>query len=208
MRYLIDGYNLMYAQGLMPARRSSDGFRKARERFLRRLAEALGPIDAHLTTVVFDAAKPPADQPSSHRFLGLSVLFAVSTETADERIEELLAVHSAPKNLTLVSSDLRVRRAGEKRKARVRSTEEFLDDLDDRMAKKAGREAEERSRRRGVTDPAEAAHWQETFAHLDNDPETRQADREFRAPWTDEELARIAREVEAEDRARRGRSDH
>ena len=55
MRTLIDGYNVMFAAGLMARRFGPDGFRKVRQRFLNDLAATLDPVEAHLTTVVFDA---------------------------------------------------------------------------------------------------------------------------------------------------------
>ena len=64
MRLLIDGYNLMYAVGLLGKRLGPDGFRKVRQRFLNDLADALGAVEAHQTTVVFDAAAPPDNVPS------------------------------------------------------------------------------------------------------------------------------------------------
>ena len=40
MRTLIDGYNLMFADGLPAKRPGTDAFRKARQRFLDKLAGA------------------------------------------------------------------------------------------------------------------------------------------------------------------------
>ncbi len=63
MRFLIDGYNLMFALGLLGKRVGPDGFRRVRTRFLNELDDALGAVEAHLTTVVFDASEPPANLP-------------------------------------------------------------------------------------------------------------------------------------------------
>src|SRR3954467_12446391 len=104
MRTLIDGYNLMYALGLLGKRLGPDGFRKVRTRFLNDLAAALGAVEAHQTTVVFDAADPPGHLPRESTFKGITVVFAVDDDDADERIERLIAAHSAPKGLTVVSS--------------------------------------------------------------------------------------------------------
>ncbi len=43
MRLLIDGYNVMFAQGLVGKRYGIDHFRKARTHFLNKLADAAGP---------------------------------------------------------------------------------------------------------------------------------------------------------------------
>ena len=91
MRYLIDGYNLMYAAGLLGKKLGPDRFRQVRTRFLNDVASALGPIESQLTTVVFDASQAPDDQPTELNHQGISVIFAVDNENADERIEELIA---------------------------------------------------------------------------------------------------------------------
>src|ERR1700712_1360407 len=117
MRILIDGYNLMFAGGLLGKKFGPRGFRQVRNRFLNDLADTLGPLDARQTTVVFDAASAPADLPHSSTHKGLSVVYAVDNESADERIEELIAGHSVPKSLTVVSSDRRIRLAASRRKA-------------------------------------------------------------------------------------------
>ena len=127
MRTLIDGYNLMFAAGLMGKRFGPDGFRKARARFLNDLASKLGPVEAHLTTVVFDVRKAPDGLPSESRHKGISLIFAVSSPTADERIDELIRAHSAPKSLTVVSSDNQVRASAKRRGAKSVTADDFLD---------------------------------------------------------------------------------
>jgi uncharacterized protein len=204
MRTLIDGYNLMFAGGLLGRKFGPDGFRKVRHRFLNDLAARLDPVEAHQTTVVFDASSPPDGLPRQSRHKGLTVLFATDDENADERLEWLIARDSAPKSLTVVSSDHRVRDAARRRKARVVSADEFWTLLDARKSK--ARRApppapsatdEDRARQAGPS-PAEAAYWLAAFGDLDADPSAREAlGRDF-VP-TDEEIARIAREVEREE---------
>jgi hypothetical protein len=193
MRLLIDGYNLMHALGLMGRRFGPDGFRQARTRFLNDLAVALTPLEAHQTTVVFDAAKPPDHVPHELRHKGLTVLFAVDDESADERIEWLIAHHSAPKALTVVSSDHRLREL---------TADEFRTELERRRRRKPAEAppaptAEERARLHGLT-PAEADFWLAAFAELAAEPETRAALQGHPPQLTDEDIARIRREIEAE----------
>jgi uncharacterized protein len=201
MRLLIDGYNLMYAAGLLGKRLGPDGFRKVRTRFLNDLAHALGAVEAHLTTVVFDAAAAPDDRPHQASHKGITVVFAIDNENADERIEHLIAAHSAPKTLTVVSSDHRIRQAASRRKARAVTADEFWTGLRDR---KPGRptpqlpppSAEERARREGPS-AEEAAMWREVFRDVADAPDTREALGSDFVP-TDEEIERIRREVEDE----------
>jgi predicted RNA-binding protein with PIN domain len=211
MRLLIDGYNVMYALGLLGKRLGPDGFRKVRTRFLNDLADTLGAVEAHLTTVVFDAADPPADLPRATTHKGLSVVFAVDDENADERIVRLIAEHSSPRTLTVVSSDLHIRRAATRRKARSLTADAFLAELDARKRRKpAGPATRDRDRdRERAPTPEEAAYWLNEFRALAEGPETRDVFERTPGIPTDAEIAEIEREVERElgSDPRPGRSD-
>jgi predicted RNA-binding protein with PIN domain len=206
MRFLIDGYNVMYANGLLVTGRrvGPDRLRQVRHRFLNDLADALGPLDARQTTVVFDASVEHAPDGASrggpHK--GLSVVFAVDDADADSRIERLIAEHPAPKTLTVVSTDRRVRQAAGRRKARSVTADEFWSMLDARKSqRRRGRDQAPPpappSGTPAVT-PEESAYWLREFADLDQQPETREALAPDAAMLTDEEIARIQREVDQE----------
>lgn len=200
MRFLIDGYNLMFAQGLLGKRFGPERFRKVRTRFLNELAEGLGATDAHLTTVVFDAASPPTDLPHQVTHKGITVVFAVDDEDADTRIERLIAEHSAPKGLTVVSSDNRIRQAASRRRARVLSTEDFLSLLESLKHRSAAVPTPgERDAERGKQlTPQESAYWLNEFRALDDQPEMRDAFENVPGIPTDAEIAEIEREVDRE----------
>jgi uncharacterized protein len=200
MRLLIDGYNLMYAVGLLGKRFGPDGFRKVRQRFLNDLADALGSVEAHQTTVVFDAAAPPDGSPRELVHKGITVLFAVEDDGADSRIERLIAGHSAPKMLTVVSSDHRIRQAATRRKARVEMADAFWSRLQERRSKPQAApplSPEERARLHGLA-PEKSQEWLETFRHVADEPDAREALGSDDFVPTDEEIARIEREVEEE----------
>lgn len=204
MRLLIDGYNLMYAVGLLGKRFGPDGFRKVRQRFLNDLADSLGAVEAHQTTVVFDAADPPDHVPREQDHKGITVVFAVDDDDADTRIEHLIAQHSAPRTLTVVSSDRRIRQAATRRKARVETADAFWSKLEDRRAARpATRDAppplspEERARQVGLG-PDEVREWLEIFRHVADEPDAREALGTGGFVPTDDEIARIEREVDEE----------
>src|SRR5262249_16598580 len=111
MAYLIDGYNLLYALGVLHDRMGPTGLRKARLRPLGLLRAALGPDEASAVTVVFDAAKAPPGVSAEEDYGGIHVRFAVHQEEADDLIEELIRHDSAPRNLTVVSNDHRIQQA-------------------------------------------------------------------------------------------------
>ena len=204
MRYLIDGYNLMYAGGHLGKRLGPGGFRKVRTRFLNDLADALGLVDAHQTTVVFDASSAPGDIPRTLTHMGLSVVFAVDNENADERIEELIAGHSAPKSLTVVSSDRRIRQAAGRRKSLAVTADDFWVELDARKRRRAREPVPpppdapaDRPRERVLT-PEESEYWLHEFRDLDQrtgTPEALNAEPPF---FSDDEIAEIERQVERE----------
>jgi uncharacterized protein len=203
MRILIDGYNLMFAGGLLGQRLGRDGLRKVRQRFLNDLADALGPIDAHQTTVVFDAARAVGDLPDSVLHKGLSVVFAVDTDDADERIEQLIAGHSHPRALTVVSSDRRLRKAATRRRSRAVTAEDFWAELDARKERRARTPSPpppQDEPRPTELSPEESAHWLREFAELDHDPATQEALAPDDVMLTDEEIDRLQREVDGEFR--------
>jgi uncharacterized protein len=205
MRYLIDGYNVMYAGGLLDGKRlGSAGFRRARTRFLNRLADALGPVDAHQTTVVFDAAAAPEGFANETRHKGLSVVYAVDDENADARIERLIAAHATPRTLAVVSSDNRIRQAATRRKALAVTAEDFWVELDARK-ERGSRPADappspvelEPSRDQKLS-PEESAFWAHEFRELDRQTATREALGAVQPPLNDAEIAEIEREIERE----------
>jgi predicted RNA-binding protein with PIN domain len=201
MQTLVDGYNLMHELGLLEKRLGPDGFRKARNRFLNRLAEGLGAEASHQTTVVFDAREAPGHLPRESTHKGLTVIYADEDEGADARIEQLIAAHSVPKSLTVVSTDHRIRKAASRRKARIVTADAFWQQLENpsyRAPPPARPQPEEPSRHFGPS-PDEAAEWVEAFRDLEARPETREALGQDNLILTDEDIRRIAREVDAQE---------
>lgn len=163
---LIDGYNFMHALGVQPQRLAEAGLQAARLRLLNYLAEQLGERAADVT-VIFDAVRAPArlDSESQHR--GIQVRFARGEE-ADDVIEELIRKSAVPQQLAVVSNDLRLVRAAERRGCAALRCTEFLDWVQDQAALRHDPKASEASReQRSETD---ADHWLAEFGHLDDDP--------------------------------------
>ena len=207
MLWLIDGYNLMHAAGALNGRElRRESFHRKRRRFLSDLADALGPERCRETTVVLDASTPPADFPLKTVYQGLNLIFALGDENADARIEDLIAAHSAPKSLTVVSSDRRIRRAAQRRRARTLSADEFLDLLERFQIQTAKRHevpsqnpATPRSLDRDSPLSAEeAALWLAEFGELDAALETKEAFGPGATLLTDAEIARIQKEIDSE----------
>lgn len=109
MRYLIDGYNLMHALGLVRKNGGEQAWLASRRKLLDWLAEQLTRRSSDQFQVVFDAQRSTGTLESNlHR--GVKILIARG-QSADDVIEEMLAVEIQPKTLTVVSNDHRLRDA-------------------------------------------------------------------------------------------------
>lgn len=131
MRLLIDGYNLLYAQGLTGPAHDSERLRKAREKLLKTLSKRLGPMDRHVTRVIFDASQKLPFAPRMLWVDGITVEFASESSSADERVIDLIDRHDSPKKLVVVSSDNEIVEAARRRECRVIGSDEFMDILED-----------------------------------------------------------------------------
>ena len=138
---LIDGYNVV-SPTAPPTRSDPMWLHRERMQLISRLTSHLSLETCKRTCVVFDAANPPRDRPSRFAIGGIDIRFAVDHPEADDLIEEIIAEHSAPKQLTVVSSDHRVQVASRRRGATPFDSQEWLDDLlsgKARLVKQVGR---------------------------------------------------------------------
>ena len=119
MTLLIDGYNLLNSTGILGRGRGPGSLERARQALLNVLVESLPADQVSRTTVVFDASESPWGVARTQTHRGISVQFAAKDEDADTQIERLIAASSAPKRLTVVSSDHRLHRAARRRRARA-----------------------------------------------------------------------------------------
>jgi len=167
MRYVIDGYNLLYATGLLHARTGPHGLEKARLALLGRL---VGSGEAEVT-VVFDAGHAPPGAPAEKDHQGVRVLFALKRE-ADDLIEELIGQDSAPRRLTVVSDDHRVQQAARRRRCPVLGCLDFIEQLGRPTPPPAAPPEEATAKPSGVS-RAEAQQWLREFEDLVRDPKIR-----------------------------------
>jgi predicted RNA-binding protein with PIN domain len=127
---LIDGYNLLHAAGLAKARYGPGELQRRRATLLRKLADLLEPGVLSRTTVVFDARiNPPPVRPDPPPG-PVTVIFAPRDREADDVVEELLAKHSAPHQVLVVSSDHRLHKAARRRGASPIDSDDFLSEIE------------------------------------------------------------------------------
>jgi len=168
MPLIIDGYNLLNATGIAGRGRGPGRLEQARQALLNTLVESLPADEVSKTTVVFDASESPwgVQRQLNHR--GISVYFAAKDDDADSVIERLIAAHSAPKRLTVVSSDHRLQRAAKRRKALAIDSDiwfsQLLRDRADRTRPQAANgRTPEPPKPEGPFSPGEVDRWLREF---------------------------------------------
>ena len=127
---IIDGYNLMHAAGLARATYGPGDLARKRFELLARLARRLTIDERKRCTIVFDAIDAPKNLPGRFRHEEIVVLFAEPGHEADEVIELLISQHSAPRRLTVVSSDHRLQNAIRRRRGSTVDSDVFLKQLE------------------------------------------------------------------------------
>jgi predicted RNA-binding protein with PIN domain len=129
MPLIIDGYNLLNATGIVGGGSGPNVLERARRALLNFLAESLSADEVARTIVVFDAADPPPGRPRAVNYRGIDVRFAARLADADTLIEQLIGEETAPRRLTVVSSDHRVQRAARRRRCRAVDSEVWFAEL-------------------------------------------------------------------------------
>src|SRR5260370_19480571 len=163
MRYLIDGYNLLHATGHLAGKVGPHGLEKARQALLGRLA-ALVKTGAAVT-VVFDARGAPPAVEAEQTYQGVRVCYTLD-RAADDLIEDLIRRDSAPRLLTVVSDDRRLKDAARRRHCPAPGCLDFFE-----ATEKAPRPArpEEAPERPPSLSPQEVKAWLKTFGGADDE---------------------------------------
>jgi hypothetical protein len=152
---IIDGTNLLHAiyniAGDSEAI-SDIGICKAASDFLRLTGEK--------GEIIFDGTGPP-DKTGFDNIANLEVSFAGLGTDTDTVIEDKIRASTAPKGLTIVSSDRRLRKAARARKATSVKSEIFWADLQKKLNRKA--KVQEPSAKREGISAGETKQWLDIF---------------------------------------------
>jgi predicted RNA-binding protein with PIN domain len=170
MLFLVDGYNLMYALGILLGKTTPRGLEAARLRFLEILSNGHGD-ESSLVTVVFDAKQAPLSLAAEQSYRGLHVLFAVTQDQADDLIMELIRQTSEPRKLTVVSDDRRIRTASQRRHCVTWSCDDYLDYLERRPTSSPHRSPAQEPGKPEPLSHDETLHWLIEFGGLDEPTE-------------------------------------
>jgi predicted RNA-binding protein with PIN domain len=162
MRYVIDGYNVLHAWGMLRGSVRKGELERARLQLLDRLRQAHGDI-----TVVFDARNAAKDANLEQDYHGIHVCYA-RDETADDRIEEILRHTPVPADMTLVSSDRRLLEAARRRGCRRLRCLEYLEELQHHPPAPTPPPPPPPAKPDGPT-PEEEREWLEIFGDVEDD---------------------------------------
>ena len=170
MVFLIDGYNLLHAMGILKGKISRPlQLQKARLGLLGMLSATYGN-DAGDITVVFDAAHAPPGIAEASEYKGIHIRWAVQEDSADDLIASIIRHSSAPTQLTVVSDDRQIQQAAERRRCNVLGCADYLEWL-----QRHRRERRESDRSEAVKperpSEEESQYWLRQFAELDDSPE-------------------------------------
>ncbi len=205
MDYIIDGYNLIFQCGLQTRSASDDMLRKARERMIREILVGVSKTIAKRITIVFDAAERPLlAKGNSETIGGMKVFYADQYDDADSMIEHLIAKHSVPRKLTVVSSDHRLHKAALRRKAIPIDSDVWFDHLEtqklDRGRSQSGQGGPAKILSAKANEELEAIDWQAELATDDVDIAEIQAqlESEVAGPVEQSETERIEEGCEPE----------
>ena len=160
LAFLIDGYNLIHALGLVHKKIAPKELENARRHLLEFLHERLEPLSGDIT-VVFDAKRRPARVAAEQQEGGILIRYAGKNQEADDLIEELLAKNATPRRLVVVSEDRRLRDAAKRRHALSWSGQDLLAHLERRPAPR--RDAADPEAERRPMSAKEVEEWLHEF---------------------------------------------
>lgn len=164
MSLIIDGYNLIHAANIVGRGRGPRSLERSRQALLDALTSSLEAPELARTTVVFDAQDAPPGLARTFEHRGLRVRFAARYADADSLIEELIRADSAPRSLTVVSSDHRLQRAARKRRAKAIDSDVWFAGLIARRRRGNVEAAPPKAKRDPKLTPTEVDYWLDQFA--------------------------------------------
>lgn len=114
--------------------------------------------------IIFDGIGPK-DKAPFNNLRNLEVVFSGTSREADDVIEKLISQDSAPKNLSVVSNDNRIKAAANKRKADAVDCIDFWTQLLKELERKKKKQVEPLGKFYGISE-AETEYWLREFGLL------------------------------------------
>ena len=155
MPFIIDGYNLLHF-----IQKASEDFGAITDVQLCRVISGYLKLINEKGEVVFDGTGP-RDKSGFDNISNLEVFFAGLRSDADTVIEDKIKASTAPRRLTIVSSDRRLRDAARKRKATVVKSQVFWNNVQKQLSRK-NKVKEPPAKREGISE-SETDQWLKIF---------------------------------------------
>lgn len=153
--FIIDGHNLLHS-----VCKIEENAKAISEPALCRALATYLRLTGEKATIVFDGSGPP-DKSGFDGIRNVDVLFAGSSTDADTVIEDKIKASTAPKGLTIVSSDRQVQQAARARRATIIKSEVFWVEVQKELSRK--RAPREPSAKRQGLSQSETDHWLTIF---------------------------------------------
>ena len=153
--FIIDGHNLLWA-----IQEADDGSESISDVQLCRIVGRYLKLAGEKGEIIFDGTGP-RDKSGFEDISNLEVFFAGLGTDTDTIIEDKIRANTAPKRLSIVSSDRRLRKAAQVRKATAVKSELFWSNLQKQLSRKKGIR-EPAAKRQGLTD-GETKQWLKFF---------------------------------------------
>jgi predicted RNA-binding protein with PIN domain len=153
--FIIDGHNLLHSiqkEGMDSGPISDVGLCRIIGRYLK--------LTCQSGTIIFDGTGP-RDKSGFDDISNLEVFFAGLGNDTDTVIEDKIGSSTAPRRLTIVSSDRRLRKAARARKAISVKSEVFWNNIQKQLSRKKAAK-EPAAKRRGLSE-SETKQWLEFF---------------------------------------------
>lgn len=165
MRFLIDGYNLMHAMGLLRGPVGPNGLAKARAALIGRLSAV--HVETDRATLVLDARGALAGAEPDDAHGPIHIHYSLNEE-ADDYIEHEIAHDSAPAQLIVVSSDRRLRDAASRRGSESWVCGDYIDWLE-RTQKERSRPKRSEDDKPTAMSENERKSWEKLFSDAERE---------------------------------------
>ncbi len=156
MPIVIDGHNLLHS-----IQKTSEGSEQISDIQLCRIINEYLKFTREKGEIVFDGTGP-RDKSIFDNISNLEVLFAGLGTDADTVIENKIKANTAPRRLTVVSSDRRVQSAARARRATAVKALVFWNDLCKSLSRRKKTPKEPLAKYKGLTE-SETEHWLKFF---------------------------------------------
>jgi len=155
MPVIIDGHNLLWL-----VQKLSENFHSIDGVGLCRIISGYLKLTGEKGEIIFDGTGPP-DKSGFDNISNLEVFFAGVGKDADTIIEDKIRASTAPRRLTVVSSDRRLQKAARTRKAPVVKSNVFWSNLQKQLSRKKTI-SEPAAKRHGLSE-SETEQWLKFF---------------------------------------------